>query len=76
MQLYDEDDYPTLHQRYLMPRIRQKVALAGGITLQRQCKGQGVIDQKTRGFRMFRTKVDALLKKNKHEEVYQLHFVN
>mmetsp|Transcript_26188 Transcript_26188/g.56211 ORF Transcript_26188/g.56211 Transcript_26188/m.56211 type:complete len:1361 (-) Transcript_26188:477-4559(-) len=68
---YDEDDYATLHQRYLMPRIRQKVALAGGITLRRQCRGR-VIDQKTRGFRMLRSKVDALLKKRNHGEVYRL----
>lgn len=60
---YDEDDYANLHQRYLMPRIREKVELPTGLTLRRQCKGR-MIDQNTPGFRMLRSKIDALLKKN------------
>ncbi|KAL7543162.1 hypothetical protein ACHAXR_012463, partial [Thalassiosira sp. AJA248-18] len=68
---YDEGDYASLHQRYLMPRIREKAELAGGITLRRQCKAR-VIDQKTRGFRLLKSKVDALLRKKDHGEVYRL----
>ena len=69
--VFDEDDYASLQARYLMPRIREKVELAGGITLRRQCRGR-ILDQKSRGCRMLRSKVDALTRKNHHVEVYQL----
>ena len=68
---YDEDDYRSLHERYLMPRVREKVELPGGRTIRRQVKGR-VIDQNTQGYRMLRSKVDSLLRKNNHGEVYRL----
>ena len=68
---FDEDDYTILHSRYLMPRIREKVELAGGITLRRQCRGR-ILDQNTPGFRLLRSRVDALTRKNHHVEVYRL----
>jgi len=69
---YDEDDYKSLHQRYLMPRIREKVELPGGRMLRRQCKGRMIDQKKSKGFRLLRTKVDGLLKKNRHGDVYRL----
>jgi len=69
---YDEDDYKSLHQRYLMPRIREKVELPGGRMLRRQCKGRMIDQKNSKGFRLLRTKVDSLLKKNRHGEVYRL----
>ncbi|KAL3791789.1 hypothetical protein ACHAW5_009422 [Stephanodiscus triporus] len=67
----DGDDYAILRTRYLMPRIREKVELAGGITLRRQCRGR-MIDQNTPGFRLLRSRVDALTRKRDHAEVYRL----
>lgn len=69
---YDEDDYKSLHERYLMPRIREKVELPGGRMLRRQCKGRMIDQKNSKGFRMLRIKVDSLLKKNRHDEVYRL----
>jgi len=69
---YDEDDYKSLHERYLMPRIREKVELPGGRMLRRQCKGRMIDQKKSKGYRMLRTKVDGLLKKNRHGDVYRL----
>ena len=68
---FDEDDYVSLHSRYLMPRIREKVELAGGITLRRQFRGR-ILDQNTPGFRLLRSRVDALTRKSDHVEVYRL----
>ena len=68
---YDEDDYRSLHERYLMPRVREKVELPNGCTLRRQIRAR-VIDQNTQGYRMLRCKVDSLLRKNNHSEVYRL----
>ncbi|KAL7552079.1 hypothetical protein ACHAWF_015295 [Thalassiosira exigua] len=68
---YDQDDYATLRERYLTPRVREKAELASGITLRRQTKGR-MIDQPSVGFRLLRTKVDFLLRKGDHPEVYRL----
>ena len=68
---YDKADYEILKQRYLMPRVREKAELANGITLRRQFRDR-LIDQKTPGFKLLKTKVDSLLKKNYHAEVYRL----
>eukprot|EP01082_Thalassiosira_pseudonana_P007363 g6458.t1 g6458 contig23:506490-509749(-) len=69
--LFDENDYRDLHQRYLTPRVREKAQLPGGMTLRRQCRSR-IIDQKTPGYRKLRHRVDALLKKNNHPDVYRL----
>ena len=69
---FDEKDYNTLYQRYLTPRIRENVQLAGGMTLRRQYKGRIIDDQKTVGYKKLKSKIDILLKKQNHEEVYVL----
>lgn len=67
----DEDEYAKLRERYLMPRVREKVELPGGRILRRQTKGR-IIDQNTKGFRLLKSKVDTLLRKGDHSEVYRL----
>ena len=69
--LFDEAEYTTLRQRYLEPRIRNKPELPDGMILRRQYRGR-IIDTNTPLYRKLRVKVDALLKKNNHEEVYQV----
>ena len=65
---FDEDDYSSLYARYLMPRTRTNVELAGGMTLRKQCRGR-VIDQS--GFRIFRSGIDALSRKDDRRGLYR-----
>ena len=69
--LFDADDYTVLSQRYLMPRIRHNPELPGGMILRRQYRKR-IIDAKVPLYHKLRVKVDALLKKNKHKDVYRL----
>ncbi len=69
--LFDEADYTTLCQRYLTPRTRINPELPDGMVLRRQYRGR-IIDANTPFYRKLRVQVDALLKKNNHEEVYRL----
>jgi hypothetical protein len=68
---FDEEDYKVLYQRYLIPRVREKAEIPGGMTLRRQTKAR-VIDTPTPGYKKLKQKINELLKKNHREEIYHI----
>lgn len=62
-------DYQVLKRQYLTRRTRMKHQLAIGITLRKQC-GDRFIDQPSPMLKKLKEKMDPLLKKRKHKELY------
>lgn len=68
---FDDAEYNSLCERYLTSRTRIEPELPSGMILRRQHRGR-IIDATNPLYCKLRVKVDALLKKNNHEEVHQL----